>query len=296
MVHCRGGRVSTEGPEGRGRAWGRPLGSALLGQTPPGAHAARSPRCPGDGCPPVTPGFESLGPSCAFPRLLSQVVLAGPPLGLPASPPCPSVSCSPHASHRQTARSSLHLPTTGECGPAGAWGGRVGAGSAASACPGGGQCHLCPSWSRWPGQCGAAVARASRRRDRGFARGERPAGPGTRGVRKAWRVCVGTRSPQGERGAGAPCGEARGRRWRWLLVGHPALSGQGRGPSEETGRGHASGAWPRGCWEPQKRLSRAGAWLVWFSLKLRRRPGGLGCRGGRWAVPLFGEGPQGARE
>lgn len=134
------------------------------------------------------------------------------------------------------------------------------------------------------------------RRDRGFARGERPAGPGTRGVRKAWRVCVGTRSPQGERGAGAPCGEAQGRRWRWLLVGHPALSGQGRGPSEETGRGHASGAWPRGCWEPQKRLSRAGAWLVWFSLKLRRRPGGLGCRGGRWAAPLFGEGPQGARE
>lgn len=130
LVHCRGGRVSTEGAEGQGRAWGRPLGSALLGQTPPGAHAARSPRCPGDGCPPVTPGFESLGPSCAFPRLLSQVVLAGPPLGLPASPPCPSVSCSPHASHRQPARSSLHLPTTGECGPAaarpvrgaGAWG------------------------------------------------------------------------------------------------------------------------------------------------------------------------------
>lgn len=154
LVLCRGGRVSTEGPEGRGRAWGRPLGSAVLGQTPPGAHAARSPRCPGDRCPPVTPGFESLGPSCAFPRLLSQVVLAGPPLGLPASPPCPSVSCSPHASHRQTARSILHLPTTGECGPAGAWGGRVGAGSAASACPRGGQCHLCPSWSRWPGQRG----------------------------------------------------------------------------------------------------------------------------------------------
>lgn len=95
--------------------------------------------------------------SGTFVRFSSSSVtsrLAGPPLGLPASPPCPSVSCSPHASHRQTARSSLHLPTTGECGPAGAWGGRVGAGSAASACPRGGQCHLCPSWSRWPGQRG----------------------------------------------------------------------------------------------------------------------------------------------
>lgn len=71
--------------------------------------------------------------SGTFVRFSSSSVtsrLGRAPPGLPASPPCPSVSCSPHASHRQTARSILHLPTTGECGPAaarpvrgaGAWG------------------------------------------------------------------------------------------------------------------------------------------------------------------------------
>lgn len=123
LVHCRGGRVSTEGPEGRGRAWGRPLGSALLGQTPPGAHAARSPRCPGDRCPPVTPGFESLGPSCAFPRLLSQVVLAGPPRGSPRPllvPLCPVVPTLPTGRQRGAVcisrqRESAARPRPGRC-------------------------------------------------------------------------------------------------------------------------------------------------------------------------------------
>lgn len=149
LVHCRGGRVSTEGPEGRGRAWGRPLGSALLGQTPPGAHAARSARCPGAGALP-----SLLGSSLWDLRALSLVFChksswPGPPWGSPRPPRvplCPVVPTLPTG--RQ--RGAVCISRQRESAARPARGGR----RHSLRVPRGRSVPPASSWSRWPGQRG----------------------------------------------------------------------------------------------------------------------------------------------
>lgn len=248
------------------------MGFAVSGQTPPVARASRSPHCLGGQTPSRHSWVRVSGTFVCFSfSLLSEVVLAGPPLGLPAAPTCPSFSVSrrPHASHRQTVTCILHLRTTGECCPATAWslrgpcsacrglpgGGRVGPAAQPPRAPGGGQCRLCPSRSGWPGQRGAAVARASHRSDGRSSRAVNGLPVLARGAEGRPGGCEsGRAAPRGSEGQGASCSEAWGRRWRWRR-GWWLLGGAWRSVSRGEGllkrQVGATPAEPRGCWEPQ---------------------------------------------
>lgn len=170
LVHCQGGG-------GPGAALWASLsrGRHLLGHT-----AARSPRCLG-GRTPSRHSWVRVSETfvCLSFSLLSKVFSAGPPLGLPASPACPSFSvycphCFPQAdsdvrSAPPTSRGAAARPLRSAQRTPGprTWGRRVGAGSAASACGRGVVSAAC--FLRAHGGQGGAeqpcVTRASRRCD-----------------------------------------------------------------------------------------------------------------------------------